>query len=79
MRARGRLAGLVIALLAGVWPLTSAQGIGIEDVVDGGNTYAWQQIELPDTMCGNGSQYRFYVYDSPSSNNLLLYFEGGGA
>src|SRR5262245_61885906 len=79
MRARGRLAGLVVALLAGVWPLTSAQGIGIEDVVDGGNTYAWQQIELPDTICGNGSQYRFYVYDSPTSNNLLLYFEGGGA
>jgi hypothetical protein len=48
-------------------------------VVDGGNTYAWQQIELPGTVCGNGSQYRFYVYDSPSSNNLLILFEGGGA
>jgi hypothetical protein len=66
-------------LLASTWPLGMAQAIGIEDVVDGGNTYAWQQIELPGTMCGNGSQYRFYVYDSPTSNNLLLYFEGGGA
>jgi hypothetical protein len=56
-----------------------ALAIGIEDVVDGGNTYAWQQIELPGAICGNGSQYRFYVYDSPTSTNLLLYFEGGGA
>ena len=74
-----RLAGFAALLLAGAWPLGLAQAIGIEDVVDGGNTYAWQQIELPGTMCGNGSQYRFYVYDSPTSNNLLLYFEGGGA
>ena len=57
----------------------TSQAIGIEDVVDGGNNYAWQEIRLPDTMCGNGSQYKFYVYDSPTSNNLLLYFEGGGA
>jgi hypothetical protein len=64
------------ALLAG-----SAQmlGIGIEDVVDGGNNYAWQQIELSGAVCGNGSQYRFYVYDNPSSSNLLILFEGGGA
>ena len=74
-----RLAGLAIVLLASAWPLTTSFAIGIEDVVDGGNTYAWQEIRLPDTMCGNGSQYKFYVYDSPTSNNLLLYFEGGGA
>jgi hypothetical protein len=69
------LAGLAIGALA----VSGAHAIGIEDVVDGGNTYAWQQIQLPGTVCGNGSQYRFYVYDSPSSNNLLLHFEGGGA
>jgi hypothetical protein len=68
------LSALVCALAVG-----GAHAIGIEDVVDGGNTYAWQQIELPGTLCGNGSQYRFYVYDSSSSNNLLLHFEGGGA
>ena len=28
---------------------TTAQAIGIEDVVDGGNTYTWQQVELPGT------------------------------
>ena len=54
-------------------------GIGIEDVVDGGNTYNWQRVELPGTVCSNGSQYRFWYYDSPTSNNLLISFEGGGA
>ena len=85
MDANGRsgqcaIARLALAALAiGALAVGGAHAIGIEDVVDGGNTYAWQQIELPGTVCGNGSQYRFYVYDSPSSNNLLLHFEGGGA
>ncbi len=30
-------------------------------------------------MCGNGSQFKFWVYDSPSSQNMLVSFEGGGA
>ena len=67
------------ALLAVACMTGTAQSIGIEDVVDGGNNYAWQEVNLPGTMCGNGSQYRFYVYDNPSSNNLLISFEGGGA
>lgn len=72
--------GLVAAAaLAIAGPAGTATAIGIEDVVDGGNDYTWEQIELPGTLCGNGSQYKFYVWDSPSSNNLLLYFEGGGA
>ena len=76
-----RLQALTIAagLAAFLGSAMPSLGIGIEDVVDGGNTYAWQQVELPGTVCGNGSQYRFYVYDSPSSNNLLILFEGGGA
>ncbi len=76
---RKAVANLAISLLASAWPLTTALAIGIEDVVDGGNSYAWQEVRLPDTLCGDGSQYKFYVYDSPTSNNLLLYFEGGGA
>jgi len=76
---RKTFASFAIALLVSAWPITTALAIGIEDVVDGGNSYAWQEVRLPDTMCGNGSQYKFYVYDSPTSNNLLLYFEGGGA
>lgn len=67
------------ALAFAVMPLSTATAIGLEDIVDGENNYPWEQVELPGTVCGNGSQYRFYVYDSPTSNNLLLYFEGGGA
>ena len=54
-------------------------GIGIEDIVDGGNDFAWERIELPGTVCGNGSQYKFFVYDSATSNDLVILFEGGGA
>src|SRR4029450_8228733 len=79
MRLASRLGTLAAALLGSALPQGTARSIGIEDVVDGGNTYAWQQIELPGTVCGNGSQYRFYVYDSPTCNTLLIEFEGGGA
>jgi len=58
---------------------SQARAIGIQDVVDGGNTYPWVRVELPGTLCSNGSQYRFWYYDSPTSNNLLIMFEGGGA
>ena len=78
-KARRSFGALGIALLAGLLSVPAAFGIGIEDVVDGGNTYAWQRVELPGTVCSNGSQYRFWYYDSPSSNNMLILFEGGGA
>lgn len=52
---------------------------GILDViVDGGNNFAWQRVELPGTKCGNGSQYKFFVRRT-ASPNLLFFFEGGGA
>jgi hypothetical protein len=76
---KSRIGAIAVTLAVGALPIGIASAIGIEDVVDGGNTYAWQQIELPGTVCGDGSQYRFYVYDSPTSNNLLISFEGGGA
>jgi len=69
---------LAVGLLASVLPL-QAGAIGIEDIVDGGNDYAWQRVEIPGTVCGNGSQYKFWYYDSPTSQNLLIMFEGGGA
>lgn len=47
--------------------------------IDGGNDYDWQTVELPGTVCGNGSQYRFFTWDSPTSNNLVIFYEGGGA
>jgi Pectinacetylesterase len=75
---RGWGAGFLALALAGFLPRT-ALAIGIEDIVDGGNDYNWQLVELPGTFCSDGSQYRFWYYDSPSSNNLLISFEGGGA
>ena len=80
MKRTGKWVGiLAIAALASVLPLRAAFAIGIEDVVDGGNTYNWQRVELPGTICSNGSQYRFWYSDSSSSTNLLILFEGGGA
>jgi len=51
----------------------------VDLLVDGGNNYNWQRVELPGTICGNGSQYKFWYYDSPTSNNMVVMFEGGGA
>lgn len=39
----------------------------------------WQKVELPGTQCSNGSQYKFFVNYSGTSNNLVVMFEGGGA
>jgi Pectinacetylesterase len=50
----------------------------VDILVDGGNDYDWERVELPGTLCGNGSQYKFYVHRT-SSPNLLFFFEGGGA
>ena len=55
------------------------QAVGIEDVVDGGNNFAWQKVEIPGTKCSDGSQYKFWVHDNPNSNNIVLMYEGGGA
>jgi len=82
MTVRSMVRGTVwwVAALALVASLPrDGRAIGIEDVVDGGNTYPWVRVELPGTMCSNGSQYRFWYYNSPSSTNLLIMFEGGGA
>jgi Pectinacetylesterase len=47
-------------------------------IVDGGNSYNWERVELPGTQCGNGSQYKFFIHRT-ASPNLLFFFEGGGA
>lgn len=68
-------------LAAAVMP-NVAQADILEDIVgvivDGGNNYNWQRVELPGTKCGNGSQYKFFMRRT-SSPNLLFFFEGGGA
>jgi hypothetical protein len=42
----------------------------------------WEKVEVPGTVCGNGSQYKFFISRSlggTNSNNLLIYMEPGGA
>jgi hypothetical protein len=39
----------------------------------------WLKVELPGTVCGNGSQYKFFVNYVPGSEDVLVYFEAGGA
>jgi hypothetical protein len=76
---RAKLGVWAAALLASALTSTTAFAIGIEDVVDGGNNYPWVRVELPGTICSNGSQYRFWYYNNPNSTNLVIMYEGGGA
>ena len=55
-------AGLVALMLVPVSARAEVLLPAIIDVlVDGGNNYAWQKVELPGTVCGNGSQYKFWI------------------
>jgi hypothetical protein len=40
---------------------------------------AWVKVEIPGTLCSDGSQFKFFVNYSNTSNNLLVSFEPGGA
>jgi hypothetical protein len=50
----------------------------VDLLVDGGNNFPWEKVELPGAICGNGSQYKFFV-NRTDSQNLLILLEGGGA
>lgn len=39
----------------------------------------WVKIEPPGVVCGNGSQYKFFVNFSDVSDDLVVSFEPGGA
>lgn len=44
--------------------------------------YQWETVELPaesGAACGNGTPYRFFVNRVPTSKNLVIMYEGGGA
>lgn len=73
------VSGWAILWFATSVPAGAQEELLLDVLVDGGNDYDWEQIEIPGTVCGNGSQYKFYVWDSPASDDLVLYFEGGGA
>jgi hypothetical protein len=38
----------------------------------------WIKVEPPGAVCGNGSQYKFFVNYSTSSNDVVVYMEPGG-
>ncbi|HLT38400.1 MAG TPA: pectin acetylesterase-family hydrolase [Enhygromyxa sp.] len=39
----------------------------------------WVKVELPETYCSDGSQYKFFVNWHEGSDDLLVIFEPGGA
>lgn len=40
--------------------------------------YQWEKVEIPGTVCGNGSQYKFFVNYSETSDDVMMIFEPGG-
>jgi hypothetical protein len=73
-------------------PVTAAQMQGpyplllnpssFSDGFSPGAYYQWQTVKLaPSTgaVCGNGSQYKFFVNRVPNTRNTIIYMEGGGA
>jgi hypothetical protein len=39
----------------------------------------WLKVEVPGTVCGNGSQYKFFVNYKEGAEDLLVMLEPGGA
>ncbi len=77
-----RLAGIEIAssLLAGMIGVAMLGGCGEDQGNPARERYdRWEKIEVPGTVCGNGSQYKFFVNFSDQTDNLVVVFEPGGA
>src|ERR1043165_5744811 len=75
---RAALAAAATALLPAGSALAQMDLI-VDLVVDGGNSYPWVKVAPAGAVCGNGTQYKFFYYDNPNSNNMVVLFEGGGA
>ena len=69
---------MAVALVPGMARAEVIVSSIVSVLVDGGNNYNWEKVELPGTKCGNGSQYKFFVHRT-SSPNLMFLLEGGGA
>ena len=41
--------------------------------------FTWSKVEPQGGVCGDGSPYKFFVNYSPTSDNLIVMFEPGGA
>jgi Pectinacetylesterase len=69
------------AQMQGAYPLLPNPS-SFEDGFSPGAYYVWQTVKLaPSTgaVCGNGSQYKFFVNRVPNTRNTIIYMEGGGA
>lgn len=65
----------------GLYPLKPNPS-GFADGFNRGAYYQWQTVKLAastQAVCGNGSQYKFFVNRVPNTRNTLIYMEGGGA
>jgi hypothetical protein len=77
MRLRPLFVVVLLSLATPAWASAVVNAF-VDLLVNGGNEYPWQKVELPGTKCSNGSQYKFWVHRT-NSPNLLFLFEGGGA
>lgn len=50
----------------------------VHDVPPRPSYHEWIKIEPAGAVCGKGSQYKFFVNYSDSSNNVVVYLEPGG-
>lgn len=69
------------AQMQGQYPLLLNPS-SFDDGFGPGAYYQWQTVKLaPSTgaVCGNGSQYKFFVNRVPNTRNTIIYMEGGGA
>jgi hypothetical protein len=76
--ARALIVALMMATVGRAAEAETLLGTVTSVLVDGGNDFAWERVELPGTSCGDGSQYKFFVHRTGSAD-LLFMFEGGGA
>jgi len=70
---------LILAALVPAGSAFAQMELLVDLVVDGGNSYPWVKVQPAGAVCSNGSQYKFWYYDNPNSNNMVVMFEGGGA
>jgi hypothetical protein len=65
-----------------VWGLVAVAGCSSEPKIQNpvrDQYEAWIEVAPPNTVCGNDSQYKFWVNFSDKSDNLVVVFEPGGA
>lgn len=55
----------------------------VDRQIDSNKYFRWQKVELSrastGAACSNGSDYKFFVNLTPTTNNFVIFFEPGGA